>query len=474
MLISISTTLSPATDLGYLLHKNPHNIHESNLPWGKAYVFYSQASEELCTANLLVDINSVDLIRKGKKRHVKDFSLYHYINDRPYAASSFISVAISRVFGDALKGKCKAKPHLTELAIPLKVTLTALPSRRGAELLEALFQPLGYEIKIKPLELNQKFPEWGASPYFEITLIKTCPLKDLLAQLYVLIPVLDDNKHYWVNEAEIEKLLQYATDWLPDHPQKTLITSSYLAKQRSLTDAALARLTEEDTIDVEQDERKKATMEESIEQKINLNQQRLDSIADTLNELDVKTIIDLGCGEGKLIKRLIEEKKYTKITGVDVAHSELCRAEKKLKFKDMHHESKQKVNLLQSSLMYRDKRFENYDAATLIEVIEHVELSRLDMLEKSVFQYAQPKYVIVTTPNVEYNTKFEALPSNTFRHKDHRFEWTREEFQSWANHIGKKFGYFATFKDIGTIDEKVGSPTQMAIFTKQERESTHE
>jgi 3' terminal RNA ribose 2'-O-methyltransferase Hen1 len=192
-------------------------------------VFYPEASEERCTATLLLDINPVGLIRDDKG---SGFALAQYVNDRPYAASSFLSVAIAEVFGSALAGRSRDRAELAGQAIPLEACLPVLPSRSGPDLIRRLFEPLGYDLSIEQRPLDEVFPEWGQSPYYGLRLRAACRLSDLLSHLYVLIPVLDDDKHYWVGDDEVDKLLRRGQGWLAAHPQRELITRRYLKHQR--------------------------------------------------------------------------------------------------------------------------------------------------------------------------------------------------------------------------------------------------
>ena len=458
MLLTIATTHQPATDLGFLLHKHPDKCQSFPLSIGQAHVFYPESQPDKCTAALLLEIDPVELVR-GKSDRNK--SLAHYVSDRPYVASSFMSVAISKVFRTALAGRCDNKPELVQQAIPLTVKLPILPCRGGKSFLHQLFEPLGYQVEAETLPLDPTFPEWSNSIYLSVTLHHTIPLCDLLSHLYVLIPVLDDDKHYWVGDEEIDKLLRHGQGWLDLHPYKEQITKRYLKRQGKLAKKALAQLTIEDSKDDEIQNREEAAIET-----LSLNQQRLEKVADTLQAYNVKRVIDLGCGEGKLIKRLLQNKSIQTITGVDVAHRELEIASKRLKLDNLPFHQQDKVNLIQGSLIYRDKRFQGYDAATVIEVIEHLDLNRLSALERVLFKFAQPKLVIVTTPNIEYNVRFESLPSGKLRHRDHRFEWTRQEFKNWANSVAERFSYRVNFEGIGEADAEVGTPTQMAIFNK--------
>jgi 3' terminal RNA ribose 2'-O-methyltransferase Hen1 len=458
MLLTISTTHQPATDLGYLLFKHPDKCQAFNLSFGTAQVFYPEASDTKCTAALVLDINPVDLARgkAGAKRQ----TLAAYVSDRPYAASSFLSVAISQVFRTAMTGRCEQKPDLADTPIPLVAKIPVLPSRGREGFLRGLFEPLGYEVNVRRLALDETFPDWGNSSYFDVELTHTIKLSDLLSHLHVMIPVLDDDKHYYVNEDEIEKLLRHGEGWLATHPLKEEITSRYLKRQRGLTRDALAQIAVEEVPEETPD---RETSEDIIEKPISLNQQRMENVVAALKENGVQKIVDLGCGEGKLLKLLLKEPTFQEILGMDVTYKSLEFAQERVLDKLPTHQ-KGRLQLIQGSLNYRDARIAGYDAATVIEVIEHMELDRLKAFERVLFEFARPKIAIVTTPNVEYNVKFENLPAGKLRHPDHRFEWTRAEFQTWAKLISDRYQYSVEFGSIGNIDPEVGSPTQMAIF----------
>jgi 3' terminal RNA ribose 2'-O-methyltransferase Hen1 len=460
MLLTISTTHQPATDLGYLLFKHPDKCQAFNLAFGTAQVFYPEASDTKCTAALVLDINPVDLARgkAGAKRQ----TLAAYVSDRPYAASSFLSVAISQVFRTAMTGRCEQKPDLADTPIPLVAKIPVLPSRGREGFLRGLFEPLGYQVNVRRLALDEAFPDWGNSSYFDVELTHTIKLCDLLSHLHVMIPVLDDDKHYYVNEDEIEKLLRHGEGWLATHPLKEEITSRYLKRQRGLTRDALAQIAIEEVPEEIPD---RETSEDIIEKPISLNQQRMETVVAVLKANGVQKIVDLGCGEGKLLKLLLKEPTFQEILGMDVTYKSLEFAQERVLDKLPTHQ-KGRLQLIQGSLNYRDARIAGYDAATVIEVIEHMELDRLKAFERVLFEFARPKIAIVTTPNIEYNVKFENLPAGKLRHPDHRFEWTRSEFQNWAQLISDRYKYSVDFGSIGNVDPDLGSPTQMAIFTQ--------
>src|SRR5213595_3947654 len=217
MLLTITTTHRPANDLGFLLHKHPERFQSFDMSFGKVHVYYPEVSAERCSACLLLDVDAVGMVRR--KNAGASFLLAQYVNDRPYAASSFMSVAISQVFGSALQGRCKDRPELAQTPIPLSARIDVLPVRGGDPFLRGVFEPLGYEVEAVRCPLDERFPEWGESPYFAVEVRKTTTLADLLTHLYVLIPVFDGKKHYFVGEDEIEKLLAKGEGWLAAHPE---------------------------------------------------------------------------------------------------------------------------------------------------------------------------------------------------------------------------------------------------------------
>lgn len=474
MLLTITTTYSPATDLGYLLRKNPARSQSFELPFGTAQVFYPEADEQRCTAALLVEVDPIGLVRSRRGPEGDGGLLEQYVNDRPYAASSFLSVAIARVFDAALGGRAVERPELAATPIPLRAVIAALPSRGGETMLRRLFEPLGYVVTLTRLPLDETFPNWGESSYFRVELEGTLRLHELLSHLYVLLPVLDNDKHYWVGDDEVDKLLRHGEGWLATHPDRELIARRYLKHRRNLVADVLSRLIE--PADLEPDEAvgsdsiattPQAAAEEAIEEKLNLHEQRLATVLATLKGSGAQSVVDLGCGEGKLLRLLIRERQFSKIIGMDVSHRTLEIAAERLNLSHLPPLQRERLTLLHGSLMYRDERLASCDAAAIVEVIEHLDPPRLAAFERVVFECAKPHTIALTTPNREYNVKWETLPPGKFRHRDHRFEWTRAEFESWAQRMSERFGYAVRFAPIGPVDDVVGAPSQMAVFTKQ-------
>lgn len=467
--LSISTTHRPATDLGYLLRKNPDRHQTFEVFGGTAHVFYPEATEERCTAALLLEVDPIDLVRGRRGRGARTPSgggIDQYVNDRPYAATSLLSVALGKVFASARTGTSVERPELASQAMPLEITIAALPADGGADLIRRLFEPLGYSVTVQSERLDAVFPAWGESRYHDVALAITAPLSTVLTHLTVLIPALDGEKHYWVGDDEVDKLLNRAGDWLGGHPERELITRRYLRDQRSLTRDALRRLAEEDDLDPDARAMRAESLESGLERPLNLNQRRLQAVIDTLRDVGAARVADLGCGEGRLLELLMADSRFTAILGLDVSVRVLERSAKRLHMEAMAPRQRERVKLIHGSLTYRDDRLSGWDAATAIEVIEHLDPHRLEAFTSTVFGYARPSSVVVTTPNAEYNSLFRSLPGGRFRHPDHRFEWTRGEFSSWSHQVAEQYSYRVTFRPVGDEDATLGPPTQMAVFTR--------
>ncbi|MCB0630703.1 MAG: 3' terminal RNA ribose 2'-O-methyltransferase Hen1 [Saprospiraceae bacterium] len=461
MFLQITTTHKPATDLGYLLGKHPDRVQDKELAFGRAHVFFPEASDERCSAVLMLEIDTIALARSRSKQYSDSFQLGQYVNDRPYAASSFMSTAIAKVFGSALNGNCSARPELVDQPLSFEVKIAALPAKGGENTIREFFEPLGYQVQTTAQILDAKFPNWGQSMYFEIQLNHTLPLRTLLRHLYILIPALDNKKHYYVGADEVDKLIAKAKSWLEGHPAMAQITRRYLKHRSSLALQAIEQLRQQEDEEANAPEQEP---EEQMENKISLHDQRHQEVIEALKEREVQTVLDLGCSTGKLLKKLLRESQFQKITGMDVSFRALEVAKRRLNWDTMTPRTKERIQLLHGALTYRDRRLEGYDAAVAVEVIEHLDENRLRAFEQAIFQYARPKVVVVTTPNVEYNVLFENMEPGTFRHSDHRFEWTREEFRDWATKVSKDHQYQVSLAGIGAEDETHGCPSQMAVF----------
>ena len=466
VLLTVSTTHQPATDLGFLLHKHPDRVQEFKQSFGTATVLYPEATQERCTVALMLDVDPVRLAR-SRGKNAPDFSLAQYVNDRSYAASSLLGVAMADVFSTARSGRCNARQELADSAIPLEIVVPVLPCRGGPDIAHRLFEPLGWVVVAEPIALDETLAEWGDSRYVRLRLSGVVRLADALNQLHVLLPVLDESKHYWQGVDEVDKLLRSGESWLAGHPEKTLITRRYLGRRGGLTRVALARLAEldddaEETLEPAEDEE----VLQPEEQRVPLNTQRHEAVHQALLDLGARSVIDLGCGPGQFLQRLVKTPSFTRVVGSDVSTRSLQIAARRLRLERMSERQAERVELFQGALTYEDERYAGFDAAVLMEVVEHVDPPRLGALERVVFGSAKPGAVVVTTPNSEYNVLYEGLSGT--RHPDHRFEWTRAQFAEWTDRVGAAYGYAVDRRGVGDIDDALGTPTQMAVFTRSE------
>lgn len=442
MLLSLTLTrtpLAPASDLGYLLHKNPARVQERRLNFGTATIFYPQVGMDSTTCTLLLDVDPVAL-----SRHLggSDRPLEPYVNDRPYASGSFLAAALKDAFGTAMTGRSQERQQLADSPLPLHLELPCVTVRGDHDLSRRFFEPLGYTVSARPLPLDSLYPQWGNSPYQELSLSITAPLSQVLRQLYLLLPALDGRKHYFVDESELDKLQRYGAGWLDTHPERETITRRYLRFRDLL---------------------QHLERPEGEQQTITVHDQRLDHVAQRLLQSGASSVLDLGCGEGKLLSRLLKQPQFRQLLGVDVSAKALTQAAQRLHLAQ-NPALTERVRLVQSSLTYQDGRLQGYEAAALVEVIEHLEPSNLSRLEANLFGFAAPKTVIITTPNRDYNATFEQ--AEQMRHPDHRFEWSRAEFQAWAQRVATQYGYHVHFEDVGAVTEPHGALTQLALFSK--------
>ena len=458
----MTTTAEPATDLGYLLHKHPDRAQAFPVAAGTAHVFYPAAGPAECTAALLLDVDPVALARADGRGG--------YVDERPYVAGSHLAVALRTVFSSALHGRCAARPELPGTPLPLAVHLPTLSCRAPVDLVERLFAPLGWAVAARALPLDPQFPEWGDARVVDVRLTGTHRVADALTQLYVLLPVLDGAKHYPVGADEVDKLLRMGESWLPAHPERELISRRYLAHRRGLVASALEALAQADGAPVEEldpgpDGGPDGDAGPDREPRTpSLAERRRATVVAVLRELGARRVVDLGCGPGALLRDLLAEACFTEILGVDVSGRALAVAARRLRLERAGDRVRERIALRQSALTYTDASLTGFDAAVLMEVVEHVDPERLPALEHAVFGAARPGAVLVTTPNAEHNVRYPGLPAGAFRHPDHRFEWTRAEFRAWAEGVARRHGYAVELRPVGPDDPEVGPPTQLGVF----------
>jgi 3' terminal RNA ribose 2'-O-methyltransferase Hen1 len=192
---------------------------------------------------------------------------------------------------------------------------------------------------------------------------------------------------------------------------------------------------------------------------------RLQAVLDVVREIGAHRVVDLGCGEGHYLRALLAEPAITNLLGVDVSVRALERAGQRLGLERLSDHQRARVHLRQSSVTYRDDALAGYDAILLVEVVEHLEPDRLGSLEANVFGAARPAHVVLTTPNAEFNVRYELAGS--LRHPDHRFEWTRAKLAEWCEAVAARHGYRVTFRGVGELDADLGAPTQLALFSRE-------
>ena len=491
MLVTVTVTGPEAPVLGFLLHKHPDRVQTFDLAVGTATVFYPVSEAERVTAALLVEVDPVGMVKRGLKSR-EGLSLAEYVTDRPYAASSMLSVAIGRVFKTALNGRCDARPEAAASPLPIEIRVPAVPASSGqgdrGATVRRLFGPLGWDVVASETGYGPE-GSWGPAPYVDLTLTGVVRLADALSHLYVLLPVLDDAKHYWVSSDEVDKLVRRGEGWLATHPDRDWIVRRYLAARRSYVEDATARLQalddslpdgapDDDADDPASegteahpggvpDERGLDASEQAAvtpeARPTPLKVHRLDAVLAALREVGARRVVDMGCGEGVYLRKLVADPRIDEVVGIDVSARELERAERRLGLDRLPDRQRDKLILRQSSVTYRDDQIAGFDAILLVEVVEHLDPDRIAALESTVFGAARPSHVIATTPNREYNRRY-GLTDDQRRHPDHRFEWTRAAFDSWATRVADEHGYGVEFRPVGVADPDVGPPTQLALF----------
>lgn len=449
----VTVTLEPASAsgidaslLGFLVHKHPGKVQTFPAPVGDIHVFYPEATSDRCTVAVLLEVDPVALVRNKRFRGDAGV-LDHYVNDRPYVASSMLAVAIGTVFRTAMTGRSDSHPGLAASPLPLRIEIPVVSARGGDDLVHRLFEPCGWAVAETRIPLDPAIPAWGDSRFSSVTLTGEVRLAEALRQLYVLLPVLDDSKHYWVGDDEVAKLERAGEGWLAQHPERDLITRRYLVHQRSL-------LSQSDEV-------------ADADAETPLRVLRADAVITALKDVGARSVVDMGCGPGALLSRLAKDRSFTKLVGVDVSARSLERAARMLRLEAASDAERDRIELLHGSVVYRDDRLRGFDAMVLMEVIEHVDPSRLAAVEDAVFAGANPAIVVMTTPNAEYNALYPTLVDGTFRHDDHRFEWTRDQFRSWADAVAARHGYSAEFRAVGGEDAALGAPTQLALFRRE-------
>jgi 3' terminal RNA ribose 2'-O-methyltransferase Hen1 len=448
MQLSLTVRGPGAEAVSYLLAKNPNNLYERGEKGLTVRLVYPVFSSEKVQFLIFVKTDPIDLVKNSPDL----FDITHYINDREFAASSIFVTSIRKALGTALNGKPKEEyaswvEHRFEMELSFGPVATDLSNRE----LEALFAPMGYTVK---MEYGESFIREKSSAKF-ITLIGNQTLQNALKHLSILIPVIDNYKHYYIDERELEKLDRYGEGWLENHPLKALILRRSLRFQKMISQSKFY-------------EKETRTVEKYEIPKVRLNDLRYEAIINYIKALPKnESIVDLGAGEGKLSVKLGFIEGVQEILSVEPSNKA------RLKAMERFEQIKEKQGFVEpksvpGSLYYFDERLINKDVMILCEVIEHIEEYRLARVFETIFKDYRPNVLILTTPNQEYNVIYDM--DEKMRHHDHRFEWTRAEFREKCEAWLSSYPYQVSFQGIGEEHPTFGQPTQMAIFTREEGE----
>jgi 3' terminal RNA ribose 2'-O-methyltransferase Hen1 len=446
MQLSLTVRGSGAEAVSYLIAKNPNNLYERNEKGFKVRLVYPTFTKEEVQFVIYVKPDPIDLVRNT----ADSYDITHYINDREFAVSSLFITTIRKALGTALNGK-PDEAYAEWVDHPFEIELSFGPvstDLRDHELAE-LFEPIGYQVDIQRgvSVLREK-----SSARF-VTISGSQTVQNALKHVSILIPVIDNYKHYFLDEREVEKLDRYGEGWLESHPLKQLIVKRALRFNALISQSKYFG-------------KKQHTSNQNENRRIRLNDIRYEAILKVIQSLEHKeTIVDLGAGEGKLSVQLGFLGGVKEILSIEPSNKSRIKAIERFEqvnTKEAYVEPKS----LAGSLFYFDSRLQNKDIIILCEVIEHIDEERLPKIFETILNDYRPKTFIVTTPNKEYNILYEM--SENLRHDDHRFEWTRAEFFQMMREWSAKSPYQISIQGIGEEHSEYGHPTQMAIFRREE------
>lgn len=457
MQLAIKATGEGAKMLSFLLSKNPQNLYDRMEKGYRVRLTYTVFSDSEVEALIFVTPDPVELVKNSPDT----YEITQYINDREFVVSSIFCSNTRSALGTALNGRPKEEyldwaKHAFQLTIGFGPVATDLPDAA----IKNLFEPLGYQTEIERgrADYNFQFKERSSARF--INLQSKVTLQNALQHLFVLIPVLDDYRHYFIDEREIEKLERYGEGWLADHPLKELIIKRTL-RFRELIDQMVLNSHQTELIN------EAVTPEPNISSQpvVRLNKLRYQRLVKIIEDLAAReSIVDFGAGEGKLSVRLGFIPGVKEILAVEPTEKEQLRALKRFS------EASRKDDFIAptpvwGSLFYYDEQLCGKDVMILSEVIEHIDESRLPRVMDTILGSYKPQVLLITTPNAEYNPVYQM--EEGIRHKDHRFEWSRAEFAEWTYCLARNYAYEVQIDGIGEEAEGYGHPSQLAILTRQ-------
>ncbi|MBW4084382.1 3' terminal RNA ribose 2'-O-methyltransferase Hen1 [Paenibacillus sp. S150] len=478
MHLIIRVTGAGAGMLSRLLAKNPDNLYDRMEKEARVRIAFTASSEQEAEAVIYVTPDPVELVKGASSAHN---DITQYINDREFVVSSLFCTYIRSALGTALNGKTKeAYLPWVNRKLALELTFGPVASNLPDHALEDLFIPLGYEVVLERGDAAYAFELKSRSSVRYIKLKGIQTLQTALRQLFVLIPALDDYKHYYISDDEVDKIRRYGDGWLENHPQRALIL------KRTLRFAGAIKHYEDQMAgDGQQAENGASGEAPGIAEpfaapaeasagtgaaeapKARLNDLRYAAIADTVERLAARrSIVDFGSGGGKLSARLSSVPGVQEIKAVEPSAAAQLRAMDR--FAKLEGRPGAIVpEPVTGSLFYYDEALRGKDVMILCEVIEHIDERRLNRVMETIFHEYAPGTLIITTPNKEYNALYQ-MEHEKLRHRDHRFEWDREAFGAWCSCWTSAYNYSVRLSGIGEFAQEYGYPTQMAIFTKED------
>ncbi|WP_141431100.1 3' terminal RNA ribose 2'-O-methyltransferase Hen1 [Bacillus sp. 03113] len=452
MQLSVKAVGDGAKILSYLIAKNPYNLYDRDEKSNRVRLVYTVFDEKEVEVVIFVTPDPVELVRNSANA----FDITQYINDREFAVSSLFCTNIRKALGTALNGKPKEEyQKWVNHPFELHMNFGPVASHLSDENIVELLHPLGYIVEIERGETNYSFELKQRSSSRFIHLKGQQTIQQALRHLFILIPVIDNYKHYFIDEHEIEKLVRYGEGWLDSHPLREYIIKQSLRFSELINQfPSLAKKDDEE--------------EHSSAPKVRLNELRYQAVVEKIKSLSQRaSIVDFGSGEGKLSVRLSNIPDVKEVLAVEPSETAQLRAIQRFE-KASYNQTHVSPTPILGSLFYYDERLLNKDVMILCEVIEHIDEYRLPNIMKTIFREYQPKTLIVTTPNREYNEVY--AMDEIVRHSDHRFEWTRQEFKSKCETWIKNVLYSMEFEGIGLEHEEYGHPTQMCTFVRKEVE----
>lgn len=431
MLFTLRVTGPQAADLAVLIDKSPDKLHSTRLPFGMAHVFFPEVASDAATMALVLDVEAVHWTSNGSS---DGFATTN---------SAMMSVAISRALGTALAARAPQRPELVSAVLPVEVCLSSLAVKRGSTDAQALFGPLGYDVTVEETACGSSVATDEDLVRQTVRLKKLCPLYEVLSHLYVLGPLLDGHVRDRVLDGERESLLVHAEGAARGHASSERIMSAHAARRTSETALAFRRLAAVDSVGAQ-------TTGEGLSQLSQLDDARADAIVLELREAAAHTVVDLGCGDGKLLARLVREKALTKIVGFDVAHLALEAAASRMKLDRRGAKKSERIDLWHGSLYYSDARLSGFDAAVLADVVQYLPQERLAEMERVVFQQACPNTVVV-------------MLNGAKRDEDASADgWSAKRFDAWASGVSERSGYRIRLLSPGSSQQAI----RMAVFSK--------